>query len=159
MARGSDYPRAYARTKRFTLGAPRTFTVSPDGRRVLFLRSRAGDDPVNALWSFEVEAAEERLLFDPSEEMTEAAVSRAELDRRERVGERAGGITAYSTDAEVTNVVFALGTRLILLDVETGETFDLRSDAVADDPRLDPTGRRVAYVVDGALRVHDLEGA
>jgi dipeptidyl-peptidase-4 len=159
VARGSDYPRAYARTKRFTLGAPRTFTVSPDGRRVLFLRSRAGDDPVNALWSFEVEAAEERLLFDPSEEMTEAAVSRAELDRRERVGERAGGITAYSTDAEVMNVVFALGTRLILLDVETGETFDLRSDAVADDPHLDPTGRRVAYVVDGALRVHDLEGA
>jgi dipeptidyl-peptidase-4 len=159
MARGSDYPRAYARTKRFTLGAPRTFTVSPDGRRVLFLRSRAGDDPVNALWSFEVETAEERLLFDPREAVTDDAVSRAELDRRERAGERAGGITAYSTDAEVTNAVFALGNRLILLDVETGETVDLRSDVVADDPHLDPTGRRVAYVVDRALRVHDLEGA
>jgi dipeptidyl-peptidase-4 len=159
MATGSDYPRAYARTKRFTLGAPRTFTVSPDGRRVLFLRSRAGDDPVNALWSFEVDAAQERLLFDPREAETEAAVSRAELDRRERVGERAGGITAYSTDGEVTNAVFAIGGRLILLDVQTGETFDLRTDVVADDPRLDPTGRRVAYVVDGALRVHDLEGA
>jgi dipeptidyl-peptidase-4 len=156
----SDYPSAYARTKRFTLGQPRTFAVSPDGRRVLFLRSRAGDDPVNALWSFEVEAAEERLLFDPLEEgATEADVSRAELDRRERVGERAGGITAYSTDAEVTNAVFAVGGRLVLVEVETGETFDLMQDVVVDDPRLDPTGRRVAYVRDGALHVLDLERA
>ncbi|MGZ4152529.1 MAG: S9 family peptidase, partial [Actinomycetota bacterium] len=97
MRGGSDYPSAYARTKRFSLGAPRTFTVSPDGRRVLFLRSRAGDDPVNALWSFEVDAAQERLLFDPlAEGAGDAEVSRAELDRRERVGERASGITAYS---------------------------------------------------------------
>jgi dipeptidyl-peptidase 4 len=160
MTDPSDYPSAYARTKRFTLGQPRTFTVSPDGRRVLFLRSRAGDDPVNALWSFEVETAEERLLFDPSAEgAAEADVSQAELDRRERLGERAGGITAYSTDAEVTKAVFAVGARLVLLDVESGEAFDLTSGVAVDDPRLDPTGRRVAYVMDGALHVLDLERA
>ncbi|MGZ4152934.1 MAG: prolyl oligopeptidase family serine peptidase [Actinomycetota bacterium] len=160
MRGASDYPSAYARTKRFSLGAPRTFTVSPDGRRVLFLRSRAGDDPVNALWSFEVDATQERLLFDPlAEGAGDAEVSRAELDRRERVGERASGITAYSTDAEVTKAVFALGARLVLVDVETGETFDLVSDVAVDDPRLDPTGRRVAYALDGALHVLDLERA
>ncbi|HEX2424989.1 MAG TPA: prolyl oligopeptidase family serine peptidase [Actinomycetota bacterium] len=160
MRAASEYPSAYARTKRFTLGAPRTFTVSPDGRRVLFLRSRAGDDPVNALWSFEVDAAEEHLLFDPlAEGAADAEVSQAELDRRERMGERAAGITAYTTDAEVTKAVFALGARLVLVDVETGETFDLVSDNAVDDPRLDPTGRRVAYVLDGALHVLDLERA
>jgi dipeptidyl-peptidase-4 len=163
VAAGSDYPRAYARTKRFTLGAPRTFTVSPDGRRVLFLRSRAGDDPTNALWSFEVEAAQERVLFDPIDaqidaNLAPAAVSRAELDRRERVGERGGGITAFSTDAEAAKAVFALGGRLMLVDVETGEAVELMAGIAADDPRIDPSGRRVAYVVDGALRVHDLEG-
>jgi dipeptidyl-peptidase 4 len=160
MAAVSDYPSAYARTKRFTLGQPRTFTVSPDGRRVLFLRSRAGDDPVNALWSFEVDSAEERLLFDPVEQGgTDTDVSQAELDRRERVGERAGGITAYSTDAEVTKAAFTTGGRLVLFDVESGETFDLMHDVVVDDPRLDPTGRRVAYIRDGALHVLDLERA
>ncbi len=160
MRGAADYPSAYARTKRFSLGAPRTFTVSPDGRRVLFLRSRAGDDPVNALWSFEVDAAEERLLFDPlAEGAAEAEVSQAELDRRERVGERAAGITAYSADAEVTKAVFALGERLVLVDVESGETFDLVSDVAVDDPRLDPTARRVAYALDGALHVLDLERA
>lgn len=160
MPKVTDYPAVFARTKRFTLGAPRTFTVSPDGRRVLFLRSSAGDDPVNALWLFDVEAGEERLLFDPRVRGgEEAQVSRAELDRRERLGERAGGITAYSADAEVTKVVFAFGGRLLLLDLETGDEHELAHDVAADDPRLDPTGRRIAYVIDGALHVLDLERA
>jgi dipeptidyl-peptidase 4 len=158
MPKASDYPAAYGRTKRFTLGAPRTFTVSPDGRRVLFLRSAAGDDPVNALWVYEVEGGTERLLFDPRG-ADEGQVSRAELDRRERVGERATGITAYTTDAEVTHAVFAHGGRLVLLDLDTGEELELMHDVAADDPRLDPTGRRVAYVADGALHVLDLERA
>ena len=44
------FPRQYARTQRLTLGEPRTVTVTDDGSRVIFLRSRAGDDPVNCLW-------------------------------------------------------------------------------------------------------------
>ena len=39
---GEDsYPRQSARTQRFTLGAPRNFTVSPDGTRIAFLRTRS----------------------------------------------------------------------------------------------------------------------
>jgi dipeptidyl-peptidase-4 len=160
MSPASDYPRAYARTARFTLGAPRTFRISPDGTRVLFLRSRAGDDPVNALWLFDVEARAERVLFDPLERgASEGEVSRAELDRRERTGERAAGITAYSTDAEVTEAVFAVGGRLLLVDLLSGEVLELMDEAPVDDPRLDPTGRRVSYVRDGALHVLDLEKA
>jgi dipeptidyl-peptidase-4 len=156
----SDYPAVYARTKRFALGAPRTFTVSPDGRRVLFLRSAAGDDPFNALWLFDVETGREHALFDPRASAGGGErLSRAEMDRRERVGERADGITSYATDAEVTRAVFALGGGLILLDVDTGETHELLHDVAADDPRLDPSGRRIAYVADGALHVLDLERA
>jgi dipeptidyl-peptidase-4 len=160
VSSSSDYPRALARTNRFTLGAPRTFTVAPDGSRVLFLRSRAGDNPVNALWSFEVASGEERLLFDPrASGEADDEVSRAELDRRERVGERASGVTAYTTDVEVTKAVFALGSRLLLVQVDTAEVVELLSGAAVDDPRLDPTGRRVSCVRDGALRVVDLERA
>ena len=42
MTEELSFPRQYARTQRFTLGAPRAFTVSPDGGRVVFLRSRTG---------------------------------------------------------------------------------------------------------------------
>ena len=39
------FPRQYARTQRLTLGEPRNVTVSPDGRRVVFLRSRGRQRP------------------------------------------------------------------------------------------------------------------
>ncbi|WP_434094553.1 hypothetical protein, partial [Streptomyces albidoflavus] len=42
-----SFPRQHARTQRFTLGAPRAFTVSPDGTRVIFLRSGSGTDRTN----------------------------------------------------------------------------------------------------------------
>src|SRR5918996_47677 len=45
-----SFPRRHARTQRFTLGAPRAFSVAPDGSRVVFLRSSSGTDRSNALW-------------------------------------------------------------------------------------------------------------
>ena len=48
------FSRQYARTRRFTLGAPRGFQVCPDGSRVLFLRSRDGTDPVTCLWALDL---------------------------------------------------------------------------------------------------------
>ena len=51
----SDYPVRAAITRRFSLGVPLDVTVvGPEGRRrVLALRSDAGDDPVTHLWSFD----------------------------------------------------------------------------------------------------------
>ena len=56
-----------ARTRGFSLGVQRSFTVSTDGERVVFLRTKTGDDPVWCLWVFEVTGAKERLAFDPGE--------------------------------------------------------------------------------------------
>ena len=54
MAPGTDpmeeFPRQMARTRGFTLGVPKAFTVSLDGERVVFLRTRSGNDPVGCLW-------------------------------------------------------------------------------------------------------------
>ncbi len=55
-----SFPRQQARTRRFTLGLPRSFTVSPDGERVVFLRSAAGDDPATSLWVYDVLTGAER---------------------------------------------------------------------------------------------------
>ena len=54
-------------TRRFTLGVPGQFTVAPDGAFVLFLRSRAGDDPVACLWALDLDSGLERLIADPAE--------------------------------------------------------------------------------------------
>ena len=54
-ARAASFPRQQARTRNFTLGQPRGFTVAPDGGRVVFLRSLAGDDPLNRLWVLDLD--------------------------------------------------------------------------------------------------------
>ena len=49
-AASDDYPSQAARTRNFTLGEPRNISVVGDGERLVFARSRGGDDPVNCLW-------------------------------------------------------------------------------------------------------------
>ncbi len=49
----------------FTLGAPRSFRLSPDGETVVFLRSRGGTDPVTCLWALDIATGDERLVADP----------------------------------------------------------------------------------------------
>ena len=150
-----SFPRRSARTRRFTLGRPRSLTVAEDGSRVVFLRSPAGDDPVTALWVFDAATRQERLVADPGAILGggEEHLSVAERARRERTREQAGGIVAYGTDPLATVAAFALGGRLFVADVVAGEVRELEVPGPVDDPRPDPTGRRVAYVRDGALRM------
>ncbi len=66
MTTESDsFPKRHARTQRFTLGAPRSFTVAPDGSRVAFLRSGTGTDRANLLWILDTEEGGERVAADP----------------------------------------------------------------------------------------------
>ncbi|MFG1948554.1 prolyl oligopeptidase family serine peptidase [Nonomuraea sp. NPDC048826] len=143
-------PRQHARTARFKLGVPRDFTISPDGARVVFLRSSAGDDPVNGLWTLTVATGEERLLVDPGAP-SGGPLPEAERARRERTRERARGIVAYATDAAVTTAVYALDGALHTVDLLTGAITALGTTGA--DPRLDPAGRRVAHVSGGALHL------
>jgi dipeptidyl-peptidase 4 len=155
-----EFPRQYARTRGFTLGLPRSFTVSPGGERVVFLRTRAGADPVSCLWVIDVATGEEKCVFDPHSvgEADDEQLSQAERARRERARERSSGVTAYATDDPVKRAVFIVSGRLFQADLIEGVARELSAPGPVDDPRLDPTGERIAYVVDGALHVRDIEG-
>jgi dipeptidyl-peptidase-4 len=155
------FPRQYARTHRFTLGEPRDVSVSRDGRRVVFLRSGAGDDPVNALWVLDVDSATERLVADPRALLDDPEADDLppeEQARRERAREGAAGITAYATDAAGTVVAFALSGRLFVGGLLSGRARSLDVDGPAVDPRPDPAATRVAYVSGPALRIAELDG-
>ncbi len=153
-----EFPRQVARTRGFSLGVPRSFTVSPDGERVVYLRTKTGDDPVSCLWVFEVSGAKERLVFDPGEEEAERDLTQAERARRERARERSSGVTAYATDEAVRRAVFTVGGRLFLADLVEGSARELSAPGSVDDPRLDRSGERIAFVVDGTLHVREIEG-
>ena len=154
-----SFPRQSARTRNFSLGAPRSFQISSDGGTIAFLRSRAGSDPVTCLWALDVASGQERLIADPAELDTGGAQEdRVEKARRERVRERAGGIVAFATDAAFTVAAFALAGHVYLADLRAGTVRRLDTGAPAADPRPDPAGRHIAYVSNGALRVTSIAG-
>ena len=149
-----SFPRLNARTRRFTLGDPRNFQVSPKGDRVFFLRSGGGTDAVTCLWSFDVATGQETLLADPVDLLADLEdLPEEETRRRERVREGASGIVAYATDLEMQRACFALGGQLFVTDLMLGETTFLDTEPGVFDPRLDPTGSHVAYVSGNTLRL------
>ncbi|WP_309114541.1 prolyl oligopeptidase family serine peptidase [Saccharothrix sp.] len=158
MGNEISFPRQQARTQRFTLGAPRNFTVAPDGGHVYFLRTAAATSRANGLWAFDTATGTERLLVDPNDLLTDPEdLSPEERARRERSREQAAGIVGYATDADCRQAAFALSGRLFVVELATGVVRELSAPGSVIDPRLDPTGRRVGYVTGGALHVMDLE--
>lgn len=142
-----SYPLRAAVTRRFSLGVPRGISVvgPPSARKVVFLRSDAGDDPVTHLWSLDLTTGEPLRLVDArSLGSDDAELPIEERARRERVREQAGGITSYSVDAAGTSVVFALAGRLHVVDLETGQRRPVDVDLAVFDPQLSPDGRRIA---------------
>ncbi|WP_043848719.1 prolyl oligopeptidase family serine peptidase [Amycolatopsis keratiniphila] len=147
--------RRQARTQRFTLGAPKEFKVSPDGSRILFLRSESGTDPRHSLWSFDVASGEETKLVDAAELLPgEEDLPPEERARRERSRETGGGVVGYAVDDAFTVAAFSLSGKLHTLDLATGEVAVLVDGSVVD-PRPSPDGTHVAYVRDRRLRVID----
>ncbi len=159
MTAPTSFPAQHARTRRFTLGRPRAFRVAPDGSRLLFLRSSAGDDPVNSLWAATV-AGDERLLVDAAAVLAgdDEDLPAEERARRERAREVAGGIVGFATDRAVTVAAFTLSGRLFTVDVGDGRLTEETTAGVVFDPRPSPDGRRVAYTTDGGLHVVDRGG-
>ncbi|WP_030860042.1 alpha/beta fold hydrolase [Streptomyces sp. NRRL S-37] len=155
-----SFPRRHARTLRFTLGAPRSFSVAPDGSRVVFLRSGSGTDRANSLWVLDTEGGGERVAADPRALLGGASenLSPEERARRERSREGGAGIVGYATDAAVELASFALSGRLFTAELRAGTARELRVPGPVIDPRPSPDGRYVAYASRGALRVVGAEG-
>ncbi|MFF4502045.1 prolyl oligopeptidase family serine peptidase [Streptomyces sp. NPDC001401] len=155
-----SFPRRHARTQRFTLGAPRAFTVAPDGARVVFLRSTSGTDRASSLWVLDVRDGGERVAADPRALLGGASeeLPPEERARRERSREGGAGIVGYATDSAVELASFALSGRLFAAELRAGTARELPVPGPVIDPRPSPDGRHVAYVAQGALRVVGAEG-
>ena len=82
-----------------------------------------------------------------------------ERARRERARETGGGIVRFSCDDGVSIAVFDLAGRLFADKTRhlRGQELPARSPVV--EPRIDPTGRRVAYVSGGDLRLIGVDGS
>lgn len=159
---GDDtFPLRTARTRRFTLGAPRDVTVvgPPGARHVLALRSDGPEDPLTHLWRFDPRTGEGVRLVDarpagPGDD----ALPAAERARRERVREQAGGVTAYTVDRAGRRVACALGGQLVVADVHAATARTVPLGVAVFDPRISPDGTHVALHHDDGVSVVALDG-
>ncbi|WP_243394306.1 prolyl oligopeptidase family serine peptidase [Bifidobacterium parmae] len=146
-----EFPRAKARTLRFTCGAPRSATVIGDGSEALFLRSDGPEDLVTALWLswFDADGRHhETKLADPRDLLGAHAdsedVPAEEKARRERAREGGTGIVSYSVCEDGDRVVFTINGRLYLTEIDWNDEMP-EGDGAGDDGTGDETG-------DGAAR-------
>ena len=118
MAKDS-FPRQKARTRGFSLGAPRSFRIADDGSRIAFIRSRSGNDPEGCLWTLDLVSGEERSIFDPAA-AGESDLTQEERDRRERMREQLTGITTYDANPGLTLATFVIGGGVQVADLVEG---------------------------------------
>jgi dipeptidyl-peptidase 4 len=173
ITEADTFPRQYARTRRFSLGEPRSFQIAPDGRRIVFLRSGSSSDAINRLYVLERTGQGgwiERCVFDPSvDAMTgDQSLTAQERARRERMRETSSGITSFDVDRGCSIAVFVLGGSLHTVDLTTNPDIDpnyksslctLMTPEGPYDPRLSPDGKLVAFVADRALHLCTSDGS
>ncbi len=141
------FPRQYARTRRFTVGAPRSFAIAPNTHRISYLQSSSGSDPINRLWIHDPYSQTSTVLADPKDLKVvgeKRKISEEERSRRERAREVGSGIVAFSSSAEAPNVAFTSEGTLYTADLESKEIKGFETTVSFFDPQISTNGNRVS---------------
>lgn len=144
------------------LGGPtaKGVALSPDGKRVTYLKGKAEAANVQDLWAADVKGGEPYRLIDSTALSAGAkALSEAELARRERARVSARGIVEYSWDEEGRFILVPLDGDLYLDSVADGKVSRLTETPGDEvDTKVSPKGGFVSYVRDQNLYIKPLAG-
>jgi hypothetical protein len=154
-----EFIRAYADSRGFVRGSPKSPRLTPDGRAVLFLRSLARD-PKQSLFETDVASGQTRELLAPETlEKGPEHLTLEERARRERMRITANGFTSFLLSKDGKTVVVGLSGKLYALDRTSGKThlIDVGKGA-ALTPKLSPDGKLLAYVQDDDVHVVAIDG-
>ncbi|MFQ5489392.1 MAG: DPP IV N-terminal domain-containing protein [Phycisphaerae bacterium] len=153
-----EFLRQYALTRGFSAGHPRSISLTPDGKAVLFLRS-GPRSRVHDLFEYDVATQTERVVLT-AEQILQGAdekLSAQERARRERMRLSARGIALYKLSKDGTRILVPLSGRLFVIDRADGGVTELVSgNGYPTDARFSPDGRFVSCVRDGEVFVIDI---
>jgi len=139
---------------------PHGVKISPDGKRVGFLRGRDNDQYQLDLWTYDLDGHKTRLLVDSKKLVPEERLSDAEKARRERARTASlHGILDYEWAPDGRRLLFPLGDALYLYDLKAKPGAAVRKvveGAGMLDPKISPKGRYVSFVRDQNLFVIEL---
>src|SRR5262245_6608078 len=113
QAKQDNFLRDYAQTRGFSLGRPVKATPTPDGTRVLFLRSGPRTAKLG-LYEFNVSTGTTRELLTPEQVLkgTEEKLTPEEKARRERQRISVGGFTSFQISEDGKLILLSLSGRL-----------------------------------------------
>ncbi|MFA7585895.1 MAG: DPP IV N-terminal domain-containing protein [Novosphingobium sp.] len=131
---------------------PSRVRLSPDGRFVTLLRSRADDRERLDLWAYDRNAGEWRMLVDSLQLGSGRELSEAEKMQRERqrIGD-AKGIVSYEWAADGKHLLVPLDGDLFLAGVDGSVQRLTASEGDELNPALSPKGGYLSFVRDRRL--------
>ena len=134
--------------------------LSPDGKRVTYLKGKAEAANVQDLWAADVKGGEPYRLIDSAALSSGAKeLSEAEKARRERARVSSRGIVEYSWDKEGRFILVPLDGDLYLDSVADGKVTRLTQTPGDEvDAKVSPKGGFVSYVRDQNLYIKPLAG-
>src|SRR3954471_1071016 len=134
--------------------------LSPDGKRVTYLKGKAEAANIQDLWAADVAGGEPYRLIDSAALSSGTKeLSEAELARRERARVSARGIVEYSWDEEGRFILVPLDGDLYLDSVADGKVSRLTETPGDEvDAKVSPKGGFVSYVRDQNLYIKPLAG-
>ena len=122
-------------------------TMSPDGRRVTFLKGRDEDRYQLDLWEFNIATNKTARLLDSKKLVPTETISDAEKARRERERTAAfKGISNYSWSPDGQQLLVSLAGNLYLVKVAQPELAKLLVEGDVIDPKISPKGGYVSFV-------------
>ncbi len=134
--------------------------ISPDGKRVTFLRGSAAAANQLDLWEYHIATGKTQLLVDSKNLVSGVEVlSDEEKARRERQ-RIAGfsGIVDYQWGSDGNTLLFPLGGELYLYDLSQAKAKKITTGkGFATDPKISPKGGFVSFIRERNLWVIDLK--
>ncbi len=148
-----------ARFPRPGMSAPVAYAYAKDGETLAFLASPDGD-LAQVLHGHDVASGETQVLARAPTAAGEADLSLEEKLRRERLRQRAIGVTSYAFSKDGSRILLPIAGGVYLLDERGAELRELVSaDAgTAMDATFAPDGEHVAFVRGGEVHVVHTEG-
>ncbi len=134
--------------------------LSPDGKRVTYLKGKAEAANVQDLWAADVKGGEPyRLINSATLSSGAKELSEAEKARRERARVSARGIVEYSWDKQGRFILVPLDGDLYLDSIADGKVTRLTETPGDEvDAKVSPKGAYVSYVRDQNLYIKPVAG-
>ncbi len=134
--------------------------LSPDGKSVTYIKTRADDLAVSDLWIADVAGGAPRLLLDGKLlAPAERELSEAEKARRERAGVATRGVVDYAWDSQGRTILAPVEGDLWIYEVATKRARQItRTPTDEIDAKVSPKGGYVSFVRDDNLYVTPIAG-